>query len=109
MKSIRGHASTFFTTLAFAGLFFLVAPKLFAQRSENTEGGATVNPPPCDYNDTFYMDNGVDPTEVQGRFGSARQFGPPARSSIQPKWIADSTCLTYDPKRRNFRVVITMS
>src|SRR5215469_9752798 len=107
MKSIRRHASTLFMTVASVGLLFLLVPKLSAQQDNNGDADDTVNPPPCDYSDTFYMDNGVDPTEVQGRFGSARQFGPPARSSSQPNWIADSTCVTNDPNRRNFRVVAT--
>jgi hypothetical protein len=107
MKSIRRDASTFFATLALVGLLFLVAPKLSAQQDGNGDADDTFNPPPCDYNDTFYMDNGVDPTQVQGRFGSARQFGPPARSSSQANWVADSTCVTQDPVRRNFRVLAT--
>jgi hypothetical protein len=80
---------------------------VFAQRGGTTDADDTFNPPPCDYNDTFYMDNGTDPTQVQGRFGSARQFGPPARSSSQANWVADSTCVTKDPNRRNFRVLAT--
>lgn len=107
MKSIRRHASTFFMTVASVGLLFLLVPKLSAQQDHNGDADDTFNPPPCDYNDTFYMENGVDPSQVQVRFGSARQFGPPARSRSQANWVADSTCVTNDPNRRNFRVLAT--
>ena len=65
-----------------------------------------INPPPCDFSDQFYGDNGIDPTQLVGRFGSARQTGPPANSS-QVNWVADSTCATNDPTRRNFRILAT--
>lgn len=107
MKSIRRHASTFSATLALMGLLFLVVPKLSAQQDFNGDADDTFNPPPCDYNDTFYMDNGVDPIQVQGRFGSARQFGPPARTANQPNWVADSSCVKKDPVRRNVRILAT--
>ena len=63
------------------------------------------NPPPCDFSDPFYQQNGIDPTQLVGRFGSARQFGPPAVSSTQANWVADPTCGADDPTRRNFRIV----
>jgi hypothetical protein len=56
---------------------------------------------------TSYMDNGLDPTQIQGRFGDARQFGPPARLSNQVNWVADPNCATNDPNRRNFRILAT--
>lgn len=107
MKSIRRHASTFFMTVASVGLLFLLVPRLSAQQDHNGDADDTFNPPPCDYSDIFYMDNGVDPTQVQVRFGSARQSGPPARSQSQANWVADSTCATNDPNRRNVRVLAT--
>ena len=75
----------------------------------DTAGGITnfvrFNPPPCDFNDTFYKENGVDPTKLVLRFGSARQFGPPSTVSTQPNWVADSTCSVNDPTTRNFRIL----
>ncbi|HET8889015.1 MAG TPA: hypothetical protein VFQ41_08935 [Candidatus Angelobacter sp.] len=65
-----------------------------------------INPPPCDFSDQFYGDNGVDPTQLVQRFGSARQFGPPA-TGTQANWVTDSTCATNDPTRRNFRILAT--
>jgi hypothetical protein len=109
MKSIRKHASVWVTLLALAGMLFLAVPKLAAQQDAPPIGGDaddTFNPPPCDYNDTFYKDNGLDPNQLVGRFGSARQFGPPARGN-QANWVADSTCVTRDPVRRNFRILAT--
>ena len=89
-----------------------------------------INPPPCDFNDQFYADNGLDSfegsgtqlltantpgtnqkpaelnTEPDGRFGSFRQTGPPA-TGTQKNWVADPTCVTNDPTRRNFRILAT--
>jgi hypothetical protein len=67
-------------------------------------GTAAFNPPPCDYSDTFYEDNGLIPGQVVGRFGSSRRTGPPATGN-QVNWVADSTCSQRDPDRRNFRVL----
>jgi hypothetical protein len=73
-----------------------------------------INPPPCDFSDVFYKQNGViaDPGSgvnalVAGRFGTLRQFGPPATTSTQANWVADTTCATNDPTRRNFRILAT--
>jgi hypothetical protein len=96
--------------LALVAVLFVAVPKMAAQQDAPPIGGDpddTFNPPPCDYNDVFYKDNGIDPTQVQGRFGSARQFGPPARSSSQANWVADHDCAATDPVRRNFRILAT--
>jgi hypothetical protein len=63
------------------------------------------NPPPCDFNDDFYKENGVDPTQLVGRLGNDRQFGPPSTSPTQPNWVADSTCSVNDPTTRNIRIL----
>lgn len=80
-------------------------------------GGITVpifNPPPCDFSDQFYADNGVDSSsgselnkEPDGRFGTFRQTGPPATGN-QVNWVADTAdCSAVDPDRRNFRILAT--
>ncbi len=73
-----------------------------------------INPPPCDFNDNFYSENGIVAgigtgvnAPVSGRFGTLRQFGPPSISSNQANWVADSNCSTNDPTRRNFRILAT--
>jgi hypothetical protein len=72
-----------------------------------------INPPPCDFSDQFYQDNGLDlatgselNAEPDGRFGTFRKTGPPAIGS-QVNWVTDSTCATNDPTRRNFRILAT--
>ncbi|HXA86806.1 MAG TPA: hypothetical protein VNZ47_17105 [Candidatus Dormibacteraeota bacterium] len=73
-----------------------------------------INPPPCDFSDQFYADNGITSTagaelntEPDGRFGTFRQFGPPA-TGTQANWVADTTdCSATDPDRRNFRILAT--
>lgn len=85
----------------------------------------TGNRPPCDFSDLFYNDNGLVActlqsdgtcttlssaelnTEPDGRFGTFRQFGPPAPQPNQANWVADSTCSPNDPTRRNFRILAT--
>jgi len=107
MNTARKKVWILATVLVFAGLFFLMVPYSSAQQDGNGDADDLFNPPPCDYNDTFYMDNGVDPTQLQARFGSARQFGPPARNRGQVNWVADTNCVTNDPDRRNFRILAT--
>src|SRR5215469_15144692 len=78
-----------------------------------------INPPPCDFSDQFYADNGLvsaatNPpagtgeldTEPDGRFGSFRQTGPPA-TGTQQNWVNDTTCTPNDPTRRNVRILAT--
>jgi hypothetical protein len=103
----REHTSALvLAVMGMLGLAFSAAPNLAAAQAAavGPTGAAAFNPPPCDYNDTFYQDNGVDPTQVFGRFGSARLTGPPARGK-QVNWVADSTCSQRDPDRRNFRIL----
>src|SRR5215469_8724002 len=79
-----------------------------------------INPPPCDFSDQFYADNGLNSaatnpavsnpeldTEPDGRFGTFRKTGPPATGS-QVNWVADTTdCSATDPDRRDFRILAT--
>jgi hypothetical protein len=100
MKTI--FAQTSLVVVAVVAITGLV----FAQTTTAVSGAAAFNPPPCDYNDTFYMESGLDPTQIFGRFGTARQNGPPATGK-QVNWVADTTCSQRDPDRRNFRVLAT--
>ncbi|HWX54827.1 MAG TPA: hypothetical protein VN176_09585 [Verrucomicrobiae bacterium] len=69
-----------------------------------------INPPPCDFSDQFYRDNGIDPTQLVLRFGDnggqTRLTGPPATGS-QVNYVADTHCSSNDPTRRNFRILAT--
>jgi hypothetical protein len=98
-----------FTTLALAllALTLLLGPGQAAAQDPSLTGAvANFNPPPCDYRDQFYKDNGLIPSKVVGRFGTARRTGPPA-TGTQVNWVADSTCSQNDPDRRNFRILAT--
>src|SRR5215475_10969335 len=101
MNDIRTRARLGVTAMTLLGLPLLAAvPSLaFAQ-------DADFNPPPCDYSDQFYRDNGIDPTQVVGRFGNARRTGPPATGE-QVNWVADTNCSVNDPNRRNIRILAT--
>jgi len=103
MKNLHVHA--WLTALALAGLSLLTLPTPAAAQAQIVNTGS-FNPPPCDYSDTFYEDNGVDPTQVVGRFGTSRMTGPPAMGN-QVNWVADPTCSSNDPERRNFRILAT--
>jgi hypothetical protein len=108
MRIISEHSSpAVYIALAAIGLAFCAATDNAAAQTP-TPASATnsFNPPPCDYNDTFYKDNGLDPTQVVGRFGTARRTGPPATGN-HGNWVADSTCSQRDPDRRNFRILAT--
>ena len=105
-------------TSIFACVVVLLAGLVSAQAQ-------TGNRPPCDFSDLFYNDNGLVActlqsdgscttlnsaelnTEPDGRFGTFRQFGPPATQPNQANWVADSSCAVNDPTRRNFRILAT--
>jgi len=113
MKAIGKYASLFATVLALMGLLFLAVPKAAAQQDAPPPGGDaddTFNPPPCDFSNQFYADNGMDVTQLVGRFGdnggTTRLTGPPATGN-QHNYVADSHCSTNDPTRRNFRILAT--
>src|ERR1700723_1773997 len=113
MNGIGKYAWLLITALAVVGLMFLAVPKAAAQQDGPPIGGDaddTFNPPPCDYNDQFYADNGIDVTQLVGRFGdnsgTTRLTGPPA-TGTQKNYVADSTCSVKDPNRRNFRILAT--
>ena len=80
-----------------------------------------INPPPCDFSNLFYAQNGIVSdattpapgitpeidTEPDGRFGTFRKTGPPA-TGTQVNWVADTTdCSATDPTRRDFRILAT--
>jgi hypothetical protein len=113
MKGIREYASLFVTVLALMGVLFLAFPTAAAQQNGPPSSGApqnTFNPPPCDYSDQFYADNGIDIANLIGRFGdnngTTRLTGPPATGK-QVNYVADSNCSVFDPNRRNFRILAT--
>jgi hypothetical protein len=104
----RHRDYSFYTMVAaLLGLAFLVsADPAAAQGTAIVGPAANFNPPPCDYSNTFYEDNGLIPSQVVGRFGTSRLTGPPATGN-QVNWVADSTCNVSDPDRRNFRILAT--
>lgn len=113
MKSIRKLAYLFVSVSAVAGLLFLAAPKAAAQQDAPPASGDAddnFNPPPCDFSNQFYADNGIDVTQLIGRFGdnngTTRLTGPPARGN-QKNYVADNSCNVKDPTRRNFRILAT--
>ncbi len=109
---MKKYASRFLYVLALAGLMFVSAPKATAQADGDNDADDHFNPKPCDFNDTFYQENGIDVNKlnqsVAGRFGNFRQFGPPSRSSTQANWVADEdNCFEKDPTRRDIRILAT--
>jgi hypothetical protein len=105
MSTIRERNSlVVFVALAAMTLTGGMAPA--RAQSTSSSSPPSFNPPPCDYDNTFYKDNGLDPTQVVGRFGTARRTGPPA-SGNQVNWVSDGTCNQRDPNRRNFRILAT--
>src|SRR5215467_11993294 len=91
---------------------------LMAAELASAQSFTKINPPPCDFSDAFYNNNGILTsntatqtaelaTELDVRFGTFRQTGPPATGS-QVNWVADATdCSATDPTRRDFRILAT--
>jgi hypothetical protein len=115
MKDVRTYASLCVKAVGLLALLLIAMPRLAAQQDAPPIGGDAddkFNPPPCDFNDTFYNRNGIDVTQLDSvpgqRFGfnHFRQFGPPARNPNQANWVVDNTC-TQDPTRNNIRILAT--
>jgi len=93
---------------------FFATPRLEAQTptpSPSFFGFNRFNPPPCDFTDAFYTENGINVTQLDSsagqRFGIFRQFGPPAFLPGQANWVADEDCSERDPTRKNVRILAT--
>lgn len=104
------------TGVAFAALlgFMLMLSGNIAAQTAPTNGFGffpSFNPPPCDFSDNFYTQNGFSVPNLDlaaaGRFGNFRQTGPPAFLSGQLNWVNDNECSTNDPNRRNIRILAT--
>jgi hypothetical protein len=106
MKNVSMRAWLHVVALALAALPLLTLATLASAQDSAAVSSSNFNPPPCDYSDTFYQDNGIIPAQVVGRFGTSRRTGPPARGN-GVNWVADPTCATNDPNRRNFRILAT--
>jgi hypothetical protein len=88
---------------------FAVAGVLSAQTTTTTSTSSDppfpkFNPPPCDFSDKFYAENGFDTSTgalnspAAGRFGLFRLTGPPATGN-QQNWVNDQKCGANDPTR----------
>ena len=85
-----------------------------ASKLASAQSFIPFNPPPCDFSNQFYDDNGIDATsqatelnaEPDGRFGLFRKTGPPA-TGTQVNWVNDSNCSINDPTRTNVRILAT--
>jgi hypothetical protein len=105
--------STGVVLITLFGGVFLSAGQVSAQTTtSSTSSFPRFNPPPCDFSDNFYTENGFSvlnlDTAGAGRFGNFRQFGPPAFLAGQANWENDTTCTNNDPGRtRNVRILAT--
>src|SRR5258708_31548787 len=115
MNNIRKSLLICVTGLAVAGLLAMTSGGLSAQTvtpltsgSPNPDAGLSINPPPFDFNDSFYTANGINVSQLNtargGRFGTFRQTGPPAGPG-QVNWVVDNS--GTDPDRRNVRILAT--
>jgi hypothetical protein len=82
--------------LALTSLVFHAAPAL-----------AQTNPPPFDFNDTFYLNNGIDPAFLQQRVGTScnapSPVAPPGQNPAN--WTFDNS--NTDPNLNNVRILQT--
>ncbi|HEX9490427.1 MAG TPA: hypothetical protein VF930_09085 [Stellaceae bacterium] len=104
-------------SLPLLALLLMPWANAFAQTTTTTTTSVvpstgSFNPPPCDFTDNFYTENGISVTKqtldsaAAARFGFFRLTGPPATGS-QVNWVNDSTCSTKDPTRTNVRILAT--
>ena len=112
MKSTRKYALIYI--LGLVGLLFMAVPRVAAQQDAPPiigDADDNFNPPPCDFNDTFYAQNGIDTSKLDGsdaqRFGLFRKTGPPAFLTGQVNWVIDTKCVPKDPTRKNVRILAT--
>ena len=96
--------------LALMALFlalFGMPPQRVLAGSDNAENGQ-INPPPFDFADFFYKENGIDLTVLNSpdsaRFGLFRQTGPPAPPG-KVNWVIDDS--NTSPIRTNIRILAT--
>ena len=94
--------------LALAALLLMqiAAPSVLMRASSSV--AKEVNPPPFDFNDDFYKNNGIDLTVLNSadaqRFGLFRKTGPPAPFG-QFNWVMDDS--NTSPIHKNVRILAT--
>jgi hypothetical protein len=99
--------------VAFVSIFVIATVGLAGAQTHHSPSFPVFNLGPCDFSDQFYNDNGLDASKfselslaADGRFGTFRQFGPPATQMFQQNWVPDSVnCSAKDPTRRDFRIL----
>lgn len=103
---VAGGALTVALVLLFVTWPTLPSARVSAQFSPQFP---RFNPPPFDFADAFYIENGIDVTQLNtaaaGRFGLFRETGPPAFEPDQVNWVVDDS--NTDPTRRNVRILAT--
>lgn len=68
------------------------------------------NPPPFDFSDPFYFQNGINPAAIQNRVGvnpndPIQPQGPPVHPAPPGSWVFDNS--NTDPNRSNVRILQT--
>ncbi len=113
MKTVlknAGLAGASILALAALLLAQIAAPSALmrAISSDDSDVVKEVNPPPFDFNDDFYKNNGIDLTVLNSqeaaRFGRFRRTGPPAPSG-KSNWVMDDS--NTSPIRNNVRILAT--
>jgi hypothetical protein len=97
---------------ALAGLFLMLiitpSVRVHAGGDDDNDRVKEVNPPPFDFADLFYKENGIDLTVLNSpesaRFGLFRQTGPPAPPG-KFNWVIDDS--NTSPIRNNVRILAT--
>lgn len=83
--------------LRLGGLALVLAVALFYPARGRLEADTNINPPPFDFTDEFYRQNGINPNLIGERAGT------PARNALH--WTFDPT--NTDPTRNNARILET--
>jgi hypothetical protein len=106
MKRILGSSSILLLITLFLVLIATPSTRVFA--GGGGENDKQINPPPFDFADFFYEENGIDLSVLNSpdsaRFGRFRQTGPPAPPG-KFNWVIDNS--DTSPIRNNVRILAT--
>jgi hypothetical protein len=97
-------------TLAALFIVLVTTPVVRVHAGGADDSGAVknVNPPPFDFADSFYLQNGIDlnvlNSPASARFGLFRQTGPPAPAG-KSNWVIDDS--NTSPIHNNVRILAT--
>jgi hypothetical protein len=109
-RKLKNAALASVSIFALAGLFLMliITPSIRVHAGGDDDTVKEINPPPFDFADFFYKENGIDlsvlNSPASARFGLFRQTGAPAPPG-KFNWVIDDS--NTSPIRNNVRILAT--